>query len=88
MGMLVRFGDSSSNASRDIQQQSRRMRHFRPCLNFNNCQPEVVSDVISGTVDHDVGVDVCANFGDSRLKRSEASFSALVRTVTLYPPWV
>ena len=40
---------------------------------------EVVSDVISGTVDQDVGMDVCANFGDSRLKRSEMSFSALFR---------
>ena len=34
-----------------------------------------MSDVISGTVDLDVGVDVYANLGDSRLKPSEASFS-------------
>ena len=27
---LVKFGDSGSNGSRDIQQQSCRMRHFRP----------------------------------------------------------
>ena len=27
-------------------------------------------------VDQDVGVDVCANFGDARLKPLEASFSA------------
>ena len=42
-----------------------------------------MSDVISGTVDRDVGVDICADFGDSRLKASEASeasFSALFRT--------
>ena len=50
--------------------------HF---LNFDNCQPEVVSDVISGMVDHDVGMDVCANFGNSRLKLSEAPFSAIFR---------
>ena len=43
-------------------------------LNFDNRQLEVVSDVISGTADQDVGMDVCANFGDSGLKPSEASF--------------
>ena len=72
----MKFGDSSSNGTRDIQQRSRRMRHFRPFLNFDNCQPEDVSDVTSGTVNQDVGVDICANFGDSRLKPSEASLSA------------
>ena len=63
--------------------------HF---LNFDDCQPEVVSNVMYGMVDQDVGVDVCAHFGDSRLKPSEASFSALFRTfptdvyiVTYYP---
>ena len=59
-------------------------------------QPEVVSDVISGLVNHDVGMDICANFDDSRLKPSEASFLALFRTsvtfdwkyiVTSYPVW-
>ena len=30
MNVPVKFGDSSSNGSRDIQQRSRRMRHFRP----------------------------------------------------------
>ena len=49
-------------------------------MNLDNCQPEVVSDVISSTVNQDVGRDLCANFGDSRLKPSEASFSALFRT--------
>ena len=37
-------------------------------LNFDNCQPEVVSDVMSGMADQDVDMDVRANFGDSRLK--------------------
>ena len=46
-------------------------------LNFGKCQPDVVSDVISGMAGQDVGTDVCANFGDSTLKPSEASFSAL-----------
>ena len=49
---------------------------FASFLNYDNCQPQVVSDVISGMVDRDVGLDVCANFGDSRLKLSAASFSA------------
>ena len=64
---------------------------FDRYLNFDSCQPEVVTDVISGMVDQDV---VCANFGDSKLKLSEASFSAVFRTsitsvrkytVTSYP---
>ena len=80
MGVPVKFGESGSNGSPDIQQRSRRMRHFRPLLNFDNCQPEVVSDVIPGMVDQDVGMDVRANFGDSMLKSSEASFSAVFRT--------
>ena len=93
----VKCGDSSSNGSRDIQQRSRRIRYFRPFFNFNNCQPEAVSYVISGMADQDVGTDVCANFGDCRLKPSEASFSALFRTsiisdrkyiVTSYPGWL
>ena len=70
---------------------------FDHSLNFDNCQPEVVIDVISGMVNQNVGMGVCANFGDSRLKLSEASFSAVFRTsitsdrkyiVTLYPAWL
>ena len=70
---------------------------FDRYLNFDICQLEVVTDVISGTADKDVGVDVCANFGDSRLKPPESSFSALFRTsitsdrkciVTSYPVWL
>ena len=30
--------------------------------------------------DQDVGMDVCANFGDSRMNPSDASFSAVFRT--------
>ena len=63
--MFVKFGYSSSN-------EAVRFCIFGRFFNFNNCQPEVVSDVISGMVDQDVCVDVCANFGDSRLKPSEA----------------
>ena len=80
LDVALKFGDSGSNSSRDIQHRSRRMRHFRPFLNFDNCQPEAVSDVISGVVDQDVSVYVCAIFGDSRLKPSEASFSTHFRT--------
>ena len=66
-------------------------------FNFDNYQPEVVSDVIFGVVDQDDGVDACANFGDSRLKPSYASFSAPFRTsitsgrkdiVTSYLVWL
>ena len=97
MDVAVKFGDSSSSGSQDIQQRNHRMRHFfKPFLNFDDCQPEVVSDVISGIVNQDVGVDACANFGDSILKPSEASISAPFRTsitsdrkyiVRSYPVW-
>ena len=62
----VKFDDSSSNSSGNIRQRSSRRRHFRLFLNSDNYQPEVVSDVISGTVVHDVSADVGDNFGDSR----------------------
>ena len=70
---------------------------FDRFLNIDDWQPEVVSDVISIRVDQDVGMDICANFGDSRLKPSEASFSAVSRTsitsdrkyiVTSYQVWL
>ena len=38
--------------------------------NFEKCQPEVASDVISRAALVYVGVDVCAKFGDSRSNRS------------------
>ena len=46
-------------------------------------RPEVVSDVISGTVDQDVGMDVRANFGNSRLKLLGASFSGTTNDLQL-----
>ena len=49
-------------------------------FNFNNCRPEAVSHGISGVADKLVGMDVCANFGDSRFMPLEASFSVLFRT--------
>ena len=52
---------------------------FDRFLKFDNCQPEVVSDVTSDMADQDVGADVFTKFGDSRLKSSEGSFSALLR---------
>ena len=61
---------------------------FDRFLNFDDCQMKVVSDVMSGTVDQDVGMDVCANFGESRLKPSEASFSAIFRTYDNFRPEV
>ena len=41
-------------------------------LNFDNCQPEVASDVTSDMVVRYVGMDVNVKFDDSRLKSSEA----------------
>ena len=61
--MPMKFGDSSSNGSRDIGQRSRRRRHFRLFLNFDNCQPEVVSDVVSGMTVQELSMDKYANFG-------------------------
>ena len=75
MDLHLKFGDSSSNVSRDMQQRSRRMRHFDRFWNIDNCQREVVSDVTSGMVDHDVGVDLSANIGDSRAKIIFSHFS-------------
>ena len=70
---------------------------FDSFFNFYNCQLVVVSDVISGMAFQDVVMDVRANFGDSRLKPSDASFSAPFqtsitsdrkRTVTSCPVWL
>ena len=69
--MPVESDDSSPSGSRDI--------FDRFLSNFDNCQLEVVSDVISGLAVQDFSMNVCANFGDCRLKPSEASFSAVLR---------
>ena len=53
---------------------------FECLLNFDGCQPKVFCDVISGVVDQDVRMDLFANLGESRLRLSEASFSAVFRT--------
>ena len=53
---------------------------FDRFFNFDKCQQEVVSDIITGMAVQDVNLDLCGNFGDSRLKQSEASFSAILRT--------
>ena len=56
---------------------------FDRSLNFDDCQLEVVSDVISGMVDQGVGLDVCVNFGDSRSNRSQDTrLPHFVRTMT------
>ena len=47
---------------------------FLPYLKFDNCQPEIGSDVVSRMVEQDVGMDVFANFGDSGLKPSVRHF--------------
>ena len=51
---------------------------------YSNCQWFCITErarfKICMTV-QEVGMDVCANFGDSGLKPSEASFSAIFRTL-------
>ena len=78
--MSVKFGDSISTGSRDIEQRSSVCGIFDRFLNFDNCQPEAASYVISGMAVEDVGMDVCAHFGDSRLKTSDAAFLDVFRT--------
>ena len=68
---LVKFGDPNLNLSRKIPSEA---VYFRPFYNFDNCQREAVSDVLSGVTVQDGGMDTRANFGDSRLKPSKASF--------------
>ena len=50
MDVPVKFGDSSSNGSRDASDAAFLTVFF---LNFDNCQPEVVSDVISRMVNQE-----------------------------------
>ena len=56
-------------------------------LNLHDCQQEEVSDVIAGVVDQDVGVNVCANFVDSRLKPTGRHFRPFFER-RLLPPVV
>ena len=75
----VKFGDSSSNGSRDIQQRCRRGVIFGRFSNVHNFRPEVRSDVISGVIIDPTGVKVCVKFGDSRSNR----LRYFVRTTTM-----
>ena len=64
MDVPVKFDDSSSNGFLDIQQAAKpSAAAFSTVFDVDNCQPEVVSYVISGMANQDVGMDVCANFG-------------------------
>ena len=56
------------------------MRHLRRFFSLQLPIGSTVSDVISGVANQDVGMDVFANFCDSRFKPSDASFSVLFRT--------
>ena len=49
---------------------SRLRPHFRPFFDFDDCQQEVVSDVIYGVVVEPAGVKVRVKFGDSRSNSS------------------
>ena len=80
LNVPVKFGDYSSNGSRDIQQRSRRMRRFWPFF-----LTSIIANRKSSVTSYPVRLirmsvcNACANFGDSRLKPAEASFSALFK---------
>ena len=76
----VKFGDLTQAVQEIYSSEAVVFGNFARFLDFDNCQPEGVSDVISGGADQDVGVYVCAKLGGSRLTPSEASFSAFFRT--------
>ena len=76
----VKFGDSDSYISRDIQQRSRRVRQFPQFLNVDNCQSEVHSDVMSSVVVDATGEKVPVKFGDSRSNRFSRYTTALLCT--------
>ena len=65
----MQFGDTRLKLSREIPLEDVCGGIFD---GFYCCslRPEVVSYVISGMADQDVGMGVCANIGDSRLKPS------------------
>ena len=55
---LVKFGDPRLNLSQEIRPEAVRGGSFDRVLNFDNCQPEVVSDVISDAAVQYIGIDV------------------------------
>ena len=64
----VPFYDPRLNHSEEIRPKSHRSRLFRPFFsNFDKCRADVVGDVLSGAALANVGVDIPAKAGDSRL---------------------
>ena len=66
LGECVKIRDSCLNRYPDIRREAVGGGSFDRFVNFDNCQPEVASDVISGTAIQNVGMDILANFGDSK----------------------
>ena len=66
----VKFGDPHFHLSREIPPEVFWGGIFDRSLNFDHCQPQVCSDVISGEVIDPTGVKVRVKFGDSRSYRS------------------
>ena len=62
----VDFCNPRLNLSRENSTQSSHMRHFRPFFNYDNCQLEVASDIVSGLFVGPTGVEVHVKFCDSR----------------------
>ena len=61
LGVPVKFCDSTQTVLVIYRREAVGCGIFDRFSNFNNSQLEVVSDVISGIADQDVGMDVCAN---------------------------
>ena len=62
--------DHRLNRSREIPPEAVGIWIFDRSFNFDNWQPTVANDIISGVVVQDVGLDVVTKLGDSRLNRS------------------
>ena len=58
----VKFRDHRLNRSREILPDAVGGGKFDRFLNFDNCQPGVASDVISGMAVQHVGMDACVNW--------------------------
>ena len=67
----VKFHDPRLNRSQEIEHVPVGGDILDRFFNFDNCQPEVASDLISCMAVQYVGVDVCVKFGDSRSNRSQ-----------------
>ena len=87
MDLPVKFCDSISNGSRDNSSEAVGCGIFDRFLNFDNCQPQVVSSVISGVVVDLTDLKVPVKFCGSRPNCSrDIRLPHFVRTRTTTTP--